>query len=103
MSFLTHTLGPHWLALAFAAAAVRAIGRRRRALAFALGLPALGGLALVHTRFGAFDLPLWLLIVSATVLVVALARLLWSGAWSFAVGVALVALLLVSLGALVIP
>src|SRR4051794_22371826 len=44
-----------------------------------------------------------LLAAAAAGLVVAVARLLWSGAWSFAAGVVLAALLLLSLGALAMP
>jgi uncharacterized membrane protein len=108
MTFLTNTLGPHWLALALlAVAVVAAVWRWQtaggRAVAFACGALGLGGLGLGFTRFDDFDLPPWLAVGSAALLVLAFARLVWVGSWSFALGLALAALLLLGLGGLLIP
>jgi uncharacterized membrane protein len=108
MTFLSDTLGPHWLALELLAVAVVAAGWRwrtagGRTVAFACGTLGLGGLALGFTRFDDFDLPLWLALGSAALFVLAFARLVWSGSWSFALGLTLAALMLLGLGGLVIP
>src|SRR5947208_1956689 len=108
MTFLTDTLGPHWLALGLLAVAAVAAGRRwhrgwGRAVAFACGTLGLGGLALDYTRFDEFDLPLWLALGSAAAFELALARLVWTGAWSFTLGLVLGGLMLLGLGGVIVP
>ena len=108
MSFLSDTLGPHWLALGLLAVAVVAAYWRWHtgwgwAVAFTCGTLGLGGLALGTTRFDEFDTPLWLTLGAAAVFVVAFARLVWTGAWSFALGITLAGLMLLGLGGLVVP
>src|SRR5690242_4071470 len=108
MTFLSDTLGPHWLALGLLAVAAVAAGWRwhrgwGRAVAFAAVTLGLGGLVLGYTRFEDFDLPLWLALGSAVVFVLALGRLAWSGAWSFALGLVLGGLTLLGLGGVIVP
>ena len=100
MPFLADTLGPYWLALALAAVGAVAAYRRRWRAAFVCGCLVLGGVALIHAGEA---VSLWLLAASAAVLLVVVARLVWAGAWSFALGVTLAAVTLLALGAILLP